>query len=95
MADLWDNPAGTDGFEFIEYAAPEPKAMGALFERLGGEDAGAASLDPAGHGLAYIDHLTHNVHKGRMKEWATKASAKATSRRCSNPSNSTRCAAAF
>ena len=25
---------------------------------------------PAGHGLAYIDHLTHNVHKGRMKEWA-------------------------
>jgi 4-hydroxyphenylpyruvate dioxygenase len=29
-----------------------------------------AELDPAGHGLAYIDHLTHNVHKGRMKEWA-------------------------
>jgi len=23
-----------------------------------------------GHGLAYIDHLTHNVHKGRMQEWA-------------------------
>ena len=29
-----------------------------------------AELNPAGHGLAYIDHLTHNVHKGRMKEWA-------------------------
>jgi 4-hydroxyphenylpyruvate dioxygenase len=29
-----------------------------------------AELDPVGHGLAYIDHLTHNVHKGRMKEWA-------------------------
>jgi 4-hydroxyphenylpyruvate dioxygenase len=182
----WDNPMGTDGFEFIEYAAPDPKAMGALFERLGfkaiarhrhkdvllyrqGEinfivnaepdsfaqrfarqhgpsicaiafrvtDAKAAyeravslgawgyagtagpgelnipaikgigdsliylidrwrgkggkkpgeignigfydvdfephagaELSPAGHGLAYIDHLTHNVHKGRMKEWA-------------------------
>jgi 4-hydroxyphenylpyruvate dioxygenase len=182
----WDNPMGTDGFEFIEYAAPDPKAMGALFERLGfkaiarhrhknvllyrqGEinfivnaepdsfaqrfarqhgpsicaiafrvaDAKAAyeravslgawgyagtagpgelnipaikgigdsllylidrwrgkggkkpgeignigfydvdfeplqgaELLPAGHGLAYIDHLTHNVHKGRMKEWA-------------------------
>ena len=26
---------GTDGFEFIEYAAPDPKAMGQLFERLG------------------------------------------------------------
>ncbi len=31
----WDNPMGTDGFEFIEYAAPDPKAMGALFERMG------------------------------------------------------------
>ncbi|MDA0982536.1 MAG: 4-hydroxyphenylpyruvate dioxygenase [Proteobacteria bacterium] len=184
--DLWDNPAGTDGFEFIEYAAPDPKAMGALFERLGFkaiarhrhknvilyrqgginfivnaepdsfaqrfarqhgpsicaiafrvQDAKAAyercislgawgyagqagpgelnipaikgigdsiiylidrwrgkgsakpgdigdigfydvdfeplpgaELNPAGHGLTYIDHLTHNVHKGRMKEWA-------------------------
>ncbi len=29
-----------------------------------------ASLDPAGLGLTYIDHLTHNVHRGRMKEWA-------------------------
>jgi len=35
MADAWENPMGTDGFEFIEYAAPDPKAMGALFERLG------------------------------------------------------------
>jgi len=31
----WDNPMGTDGFEFIEYAAPDPAAMGALFERMG------------------------------------------------------------
>jgi len=182
----WDNPMGTDGFEFIEYAAPDPKAMGALFERLGfkpiarhrhkdvvlyrqgeinfivnaepdsfaqrfarlhgpsicaiafrvrdakaayeravslgawgyaaqagpgelnipaikgigdsllyfidrwrgksGAKAGeignigfydvdfeplqGAELSPVGNGLAYIDHLTHNVHKGRMKEWA-------------------------
>ena len=185
----WDNPMGTDGFEFIEYAAPDPVAMGALFERMGflaiarhrhknvtlyrqgeinfivnaepdsfaqrfarlhgpsicaiafrvdnartayeralslgawayagtagpGElnipaikgigdsliyfvdkwrgkggaqpgdignigffdvdfeplsrDSGA-SLNPTGHGLTYIDHLTHNVHRGRMGEWA-------------------------
>src|SRR6266568_431164 len=32
---LWDNPLGTDGFEFIEYAAPDPVALGALFEQLG------------------------------------------------------------
>lgn len=31
----WDNPMGTDGFEFIEYAAPDPKAMGELFQRMG------------------------------------------------------------
>ena len=30
-----DNPMGTDGFEFIEYAAPDPTAMGELFERMG------------------------------------------------------------
>ena len=30
-----DNPMGTDGFEFVEYTAPDPAALGALFERLG------------------------------------------------------------
>ncbi len=29
-----------------------------------------ATLNPMGHGLNYIDHLTHNVHRGRMGEWA-------------------------
>jgi 4-hydroxyphenylpyruvate dioxygenase len=186
----WENPMGTDGFEFIEYAAPDPQAMGALFERMGfraiarhrhknvllyrqgginfilnaepdsfaqrfarqhgpsicaiafrvqdakaayeravslgawgyagqagpgelnipaikgigdsliylvdrwrGKNgarpgdigdigfydvdfeplpgvAGAEALDPPGHGLTTIDHLTHNVHRGRMGEWA-------------------------
>ena len=182
----WDNPMGTDGFEFIEYAAPDPAAMGALFERMGftaiarhrrknvllyrqgeinfivnaepdsfaqrfarlhgpsicaiafrvqdaaqaferAQGLGAwayagtagpgelnipaikgigdsliylvdqwrgkgdakdgeignigffdvdfvplagASLNPVGNGLTYIDHLTHNVHRGRMAEWA-------------------------
>lgn len=184
-----DNPMGTDGFEFIEYAAPEPAAMGGVFERMGftpiarhrhknvtlyrqgginfilnaepdsfaqrfarlhgpsvcaiafrvhdakaayeravslgawgyagqagpGElnipaikgigdsliylvdkwrgkngaqpgdignigffdvdfeplpGAGSESLDAPGHGLTHIDHLTHNVHRGRMDEWA-------------------------
>ncbi len=182
----WDNPMGTDGFEFIEYAAPDPAAMGELFERMGfqaiakhrhkdvtlyrqgeinfiinaepdsfaqrfarlhgpsvcaiafrvqdakaayeraislgawgyAQDAGpgelnipaikgigdsiiyfidrwrgkngaqtgdignigffdvdfeplpGATLNPVGHGLTYIDHLTHNVHRGRMEEWS-------------------------
>jgi len=31
----WDNPMGTDGFEFVEYAASDPQALGALFETMG------------------------------------------------------------
>jgi 4-hydroxyphenylpyruvate dioxygenase len=171
-----DNPMGTDGFEFVEYAHPEPKALHELFGRMGftpvarhrranitlyrqggvnylvneepGSHAmrfatmhgpcapsmafrvvdaehayrralalGAEPADPAtgskslqvpalrgiggsliylidrygekgspyagefdwlgtpdptpvGHGLFYIDHLTHNVHRGRMHVWA-------------------------
>jgi 4-hydroxyphenylpyruvate dioxygenase len=33
--DLWDNPMGTDGFEFVEYTAPDTAELGRLFERLG------------------------------------------------------------
>ena len=182
----WENPMGTDGFEFIEYAAPDPKALGDLFLTMGftaiakhrtkdvtlfrqgdvnfiinaepdsfaqkfarkhgqsvcafafrvkdanaaykralelgawgfdnktgpmelnipaikgigdsliyfvdrwhgkdGAEAGAignisiydadfvaipgVASNPVGRGLTYIDHLTHNVHRGRMKEWA-------------------------
>ena len=29
------NPMGTDGFEFVEFAAPDPEALDALFRRLG------------------------------------------------------------
>jgi 4-hydroxyphenylpyruvate dioxygenase len=31
----FDNPMGTDGFEFIEYAAPDPAALGAVFRQMG------------------------------------------------------------
>jgi 4-hydroxyphenylpyruvate dioxygenase len=30
-----DNPLGTDGFEFVEYTAPDPALLRSLFERLG------------------------------------------------------------
>ncbi|MBL8581222.1 MAG: 4-hydroxyphenylpyruvate dioxygenase, partial [Rhizobiaceae bacterium] len=29
------NPAGTDGFEFVEFAHPEPEKLAVLFERMG------------------------------------------------------------
>jgi len=54
--------------------APQPGDIGNIgfydvdFEPLEGITADA--LNPTGHGLTYIDHLTHNVHRGRMDEWA-------------------------
>src|ERR1700756_3832453 len=35
MGDTHDNPMGTDGFEFVEYTAPDPQLLRTLFERLG------------------------------------------------------------
>ena len=35
MSDLHDNPMGTDGFEFVEYTAPDPQLLRTMFERLG------------------------------------------------------------
>jgi 4-hydroxyphenylpyruvate dioxygenase len=31
----WDNPMQTDGFEFVEFAAPDPIGLGKLFETPG------------------------------------------------------------
>ena len=33
--DLFDNPLGTDGFEFVEFTSPEPERLKALFEMMG------------------------------------------------------------
>ena len=30
-----DNPAGTDGFEFVEFAHPAPEKLAELFDRMG------------------------------------------------------------
>ena len=35
MADLHENPMGTDGFEFVEYTAPDPELLRSLFEHMG------------------------------------------------------------
>ena len=35
MADLFDNPLGTDGFEFVEYTSPDPHNLAKLFESFG------------------------------------------------------------
>jgi 4-hydroxyphenylpyruvate dioxygenase len=33
--DLWENPMGTDGFEFVEYTGPDVVALGRLFQSMG------------------------------------------------------------
>ncbi|KPN71044.1 4-hydroxyphenylpyruvate dioxygenase [Neisseria sp. 83E34] len=35
MADLFDNPMGLCGFEFVEFASPEPNILEPLFEKMG------------------------------------------------------------
>src|SRR3982751_6974191 len=35
MADLFDNPLGLDGFEFLEFCAPEKGVLETAFERMG------------------------------------------------------------
>jgi 4-hydroxyphenylpyruvate dioxygenase len=35
MPDIFDNPMGLDGFEFVEFASPEPGILESVFERLG------------------------------------------------------------
>ena len=35
MADLFENPLGTDGFEFVEFTSPEPEKLAAHLELMG------------------------------------------------------------
>ena len=35
MADLFDNPMGLDGFEFVEFASPTPGLLEPVFEMMG------------------------------------------------------------
>ena len=35
MADLFENPLGTDGFEFVEFTSPEPETLAVQFQTMG------------------------------------------------------------
>jgi 4-hydroxyphenylpyruvate dioxygenase len=50
---------------FVDRYGAKGSPYDAEFEWLGPRDP-----RPAGAGLYYIDHLTHNVHRGRMNVWA-------------------------
>ena len=53
------NPMGTDGFEFVEYTAPDPQLLRSLFERLGfpgGRPPPQQERDPAFAGRHQLHH---------------------------------------
>jgi 4-hydroxyphenylpyruvate dioxygenase len=35
MTEIFENPMGLDGFEFVEFASPEPGVLEPVFEMLG------------------------------------------------------------
>jgi hypothetical protein len=45
MADLFDNPMGLAGFEFVEFASPTPDTLEPVFERLGFTRVATASFE--------------------------------------------------
>lgn len=49
MADAFDNPIGTDGFEFVEFASPHPEELDRLFRQLGFAEAGRHRHKAVGH----------------------------------------------
>ena len=62
LVDRWRGKGGHGGIGDISIYDVD-------FEPLDPDNA-AADLNHAGAGLTLVDHLTHNVHKGRMSEWA-------------------------
>src|SRR5437763_1980830 len=58
------NPAGTDGFEFVDRYGAKGSPYDAEFDWLRERDP-----KPKGVGFHYLDHLTHNVKRGNMDTW--------------------------
>ena len=68
--DLYDNPLGTDGFEFVEFTSPDPIALGRQFEAMGFT---AVSRHRSKHVLRYkqgdIDFILNMEPRGQAAEF--------------------------
>jgi 4-hydroxyphenylpyruvate dioxygenase len=65
------NPMGTDGFEFVEYTAPDPTALRTLFERMGfGAVARHRSKDVTLHRQGEINFLVNAERKSFAQQFA-------------------------
>jgi len=70
MADLFDNPLGTDGFEFVEFTSPDPQALGQLFERMGFTAvARHRSKDVIRYKQGDINFLLNNDQQGQVVDF--------------------------
>ena len=70
MADKFDNPMGTDGFEFVEYTGPDAAALDALFTRLGFTPvARHKSRDIVRYKQGDINFLLNNEKDGQAAEF--------------------------
>ncbi|MEM9014436.1 MAG: 4-hydroxyphenylpyruvate dioxygenase [Pseudomonadota bacterium] len=70
MADLFENPIGTDGFEFVEYASEEPEKLVALFEQLGFTAVGRhRSKDVVHYRQGDINFLLNRETTGQPKQF--------------------------
>ncbi|MGD8430486.1 MAG: 4-hydroxyphenylpyruvate dioxygenase [Ectothiorhodospiraceae bacterium] len=68
---LWENPVGTDGFEFVEYTSTEPEALADLFRRLGfTEVARHRSKDVRLFRQGGINFILNGEPKGQAAEFA-------------------------
>ncbi len=64
MADLFDNPMGLAGFEFVEFAAPAPGVLEPVFEKLGfARVANHRSKDVALYRQGEINFIVNNEPK--------------------------------
>jgi 4-hydroxyphenylpyruvate dioxygenase len=86
LADLFHRPLARQE----RRAAGRHRQHRLLRRRLRAPAGVSAELKPAGHGLTYIDHLTHNVHRGRMGEWAGFYERCSTSARCATSTSRAR-----
>jgi len=108
MFDLFDNPMGLMGFEFVEFASPRRGVLEPVFEKLGFSLGAKRSCRRAGScstaarrtaSRASCCRSSRRRCSGRCSSSssnakATTASARATSRRCSSRSSAIRCGAA-
>ncbi len=66
-----DNPMGTDGFEFVEFAGPEPQTLRNLFERMGFPTVGRhKTRDITLHAQGDIVFLVHGETEGFAADFA-------------------------